>query len=122
VCAITCHHHEAFKRHTNYPRLLKPHILNQRRSAMNTIIITNKFFVGLLGILLLVGDTEQTASAQTVTIPTLEGTIGSPVNFAYTPGFFVVMDPTQTIGFGMQPYLTVGGTLLDVECNGAGAL
>ena len=32
------------------------------------------------------------------------------------------MDPTQTIGFGMQPYLTVGGTLLDVECNGAAVL
>jgi hypothetical protein len=89
---------------------------------MNSIIKTNVFFVGLLGLLLLGGGVEQTAYAQTVTIPTLEGTIGSPVDFAYTPDFFVVMDPTQTIGFGMQPYLTVGGTLLDVKCNGAGVL
>lgn len=64
----------------------------------------------------------QGVCGETVTIPTLEGTIGSPVNFAYTPDFFVVMDPTQTIGFGVQPYLTVGGTLLDVKCNGSGVL
>jgi hypothetical protein len=62
--------------------------------------------------------------ALTVTTPhaPLATTIEVPVNFAYTPNWYVVYDPTETFGLGLQPYVTLGGTFLSLQCNGAGVL
>lgn len=66
----------------------------------------------------------QATGALTVTTPhsPLQTTIGLPVNFAYTPDWFTVYDPTGTFGLGLQPYVTLGGTFLSLQCNGAGVL
>jgi uncharacterized repeat protein (TIGR02543 family) len=65
-----------------------------------------------------------TAFAGTVTVQhgTLSATLGAPVNFSYTPDWYVVNDPTHTIGLGLQPYATLGSTLASVQCQGAANL
>ena len=65
-----------------------------------------------------------TAFAGTVTVQhgTLSATLGAPVNFAYTPDWYVVNDPTHTIGVGLQPYATLGSTLASVQCQGSANL
>ncbi len=81
------------------------------------------FMVFVLGVCLTIGS-SRAVGAMTVTTPhsPLQTTIGLPVNFAYTPDWYVVYDPTETIGVGFQPYLTLGGTFLNLQCNGAGVL
>src|ERR1022692_2489365 len=79
--------------------------------------------LGVIGISLM-AYTPRATGALTVTTPhsSLQSTIGLPVNFVYTPNWYVVYDPTETIGIGFQPYLTLGGTFLSLQCNGAGLL
>jgi hypothetical protein len=62
--------------------------------------------------------------AGTVTVQhgTLSATLGAPVNFAYTPNWYVVNDPTHIIGLGLQPYATLGSTLASVQCQGSANL
>jgi hypothetical protein len=61
--------------------------------------------------------TAQAAGALTVITPhsPLQTTIGLPVNFAYIPDWYVVYDPTETFGLGLQPYVTLGGTFLSLQ-------
>ena len=61
------------------------------------------------------------AFAGTVTVQhgTLSATLGAPVNFSYTPDWYVVNDPTHTIGLGLQPYATLGSTMASVQCQGS---
>jgi len=64
------------------------------------------------------------AFAGTVTVQhgTLSATLGAPVNFSYTPDWYVVNDPTHTIGLGLRPYATLGSTLASVQCQGSANL
>ena len=64
------------------------------------------------------------AFAGTVTVQhgTLSATLGAPVNFSYTPNWYVVNDPTGTIGLGLQPYATLGSTMASVQCQGSANL
>src|ERR1700722_14231591 len=67
---------------------------------------------------------RQNANAGTVIVQhsTLEGSIGLPVNFTYDPGWYVVTDPFNVISLGVRPHASLGGTFLDVKCNGAANL
>jgi len=64
------------------------------------------------------------AFAGTVTVQhgTLSATLGAPVNFSYTPDWYVVNDPTHIIGLGLQPYATLGSTMASVQCQGSANL
>ena len=79
--------------------------------------------LGVIGISLMTY-IAQAAGALTVITPLspLQTTIGLPVNFAYTPDWYIAYDPTETFGLGLQPYVTLGGTFLNLQCNGAGVL
>lgn len=54
--------------------------------------------------------------------PMLTGTLGVPDAFSYVPPFYTVEDPTGTFLFGIQPYLTFGGELLNIQCSGTANL
>jgi uncharacterized repeat protein (TIGR02543 family) len=62
--------------------------------------------------------------AGTVTVPhgTLSATLGAPINFSCTPDWYVVNDPTHTIGLGLRPYATLGSTMASIQCPGSANL
>jgi uncharacterized repeat protein (TIGR02543 family) len=62
--------------------------------------------------------------AGTVTVPhgTLSATLGAPVGFSCTPDWYVVNDPTHTIGLGLRPYATLGSTMASISCPGSANL
>ncbi len=81
-------------------------------------------FAGAVVIMGLLMTISLCARGGTITVQhgALNMSLGAPVSFSYTPDWYVVNDPTHTIGLGLRPYATLGNTLAHVQCQGAANL